>query len=173
MSDIETVTALGYDPISPWAPVRCADCKTIIRQPGDAACESCEVIAETMRDLRDAYGPELQLDGEGAQAGDVVHFRPRADLWPDPARSRPCSGCDGAGVLVELGTEVVCLGCGGLGVVEGAPPPDPLVDNGPCRVCGCTDLDCRGCYERTGTPCHWVEADLCSACEGARLVVAS
>lgn len=33
-----------------------------------------------------------------------------------------------------------------------------------CRVCGCTDLDCRGCIERTGQPCFWVEPDLCSAC---------
>ena len=33
-----------------------------------------------------------------------------------------------------------------------------------CRVCGCTDADCRGCIERTGEPCQWVEADLCSAC---------
>jgi len=33
-----------------------------------------------------------------------------------------------------------------------------------CRVCGCTDDDCRQCIERTGEPCHWVEEDLCSAC---------
>jgi len=33
-----------------------------------------------------------------------------------------------------------------------------------CRKCGCTDDDCRGCVERTGSPCHWVERDLCSAC---------
>lgn len=33
-----------------------------------------------------------------------------------------------------------------------------------CRECGCTDNDCRGCIERTGIPCHWVEHDLCSAC---------
>lgn len=33
-----------------------------------------------------------------------------------------------------------------------------------CRVCGCTDADCRQCIERTGQPCHWVAADLCSAC---------
>lgn len=33
-----------------------------------------------------------------------------------------------------------------------------------CRVCGCTDDDCRGCIERTGHPCHWVTEDLCSAC---------
>lgn len=33
-----------------------------------------------------------------------------------------------------------------------------------CRVCGCTDDNCRGCVERTGEPCHWVEPDLCSAC---------
>ena len=34
-----------------------------------------------------------------------------------------------------------------------------------CRVCGCTDDDCRGCIQRTGSPCSWVEADLCSACQ--------
>jgi hypothetical protein len=33
-----------------------------------------------------------------------------------------------------------------------------------CRVCGCTDNKCAGCIARTGKPCHWVEADLCSAC---------
>jgi hypothetical protein len=33
-----------------------------------------------------------------------------------------------------------------------------------CRVCGCTDNDCRQCIEKTGQPCHWVEEDLCSAC---------
>jgi len=33
-----------------------------------------------------------------------------------------------------------------------------------CRVCGCTDDDCRNCIERTGEPCYWVEEDLCSAC---------
>ena len=35
-----------------------------------------------------------------------------------------------------------------------------------CRLCGCTDTDCRGCVERTGMTCLWVEEDLCSACEG-------
>jgi hypothetical protein len=34
-----------------------------------------------------------------------------------------------------------------------------------CRVCGCTEMSCRQCIERTGVPCHWVEADLCSACQ--------
>jgi hypothetical protein len=33
-----------------------------------------------------------------------------------------------------------------------------------CRVCGCTDDDCRQCIARTGIACHWVAADLCSAC---------
>jgi hypothetical protein len=33
-----------------------------------------------------------------------------------------------------------------------------------CRVCGCSDEDCRGCISRTGDACHWVEHDLCSAC---------
>jgi len=35
-----------------------------------------------------------------------------------------------------------------------------------CRVCGCNDLDCSRCIERTGQLCHWVERDLCSACVG-------
>jgi hypothetical protein len=42
---------------------------------------------------------------------------------------------------------------------------------GKCRKCGCTDLDCSGCVERTGLPCFWVEPDLCSACAPDRLVV--
>jgi hypothetical protein len=33
-----------------------------------------------------------------------------------------------------------------------------------CRICGCTDDDCRQCIEKTGEPCYWVEEDLCSAC---------
>ena len=36
-----------------------------------------------------------------------------------------------------------------------------------CRVCGCTDGNCRQCIERTGRPCYWVEDDLCSACAEA------
>lgn len=33
-----------------------------------------------------------------------------------------------------------------------------------CRVCGCTDTDCRECLQRTGVSCYWIEEDLCSAC---------
>lgn len=33
-----------------------------------------------------------------------------------------------------------------------------------CRTCGCTEDDCRQCIEKTGSPCHWIEQDLCSAC---------
>ena len=36
-----------------------------------------------------------------------------------------------------------------------------------CRVCGCTDDDCRQCIEKTGEPCCWIEKDLCSACRPA------
>jgi hypothetical protein len=34
-----------------------------------------------------------------------------------------------------------------------------------CRVCGCTDDDCSQCIAKTGKACHWVEEDLCSACQ--------
>lgn len=33
-----------------------------------------------------------------------------------------------------------------------------------CRSCGCTDADCLPCIQRTGVPCYWIDADLCSAC---------
>ena len=33
-----------------------------------------------------------------------------------------------------------------------------------CRICGCTDDDCRQCIIKLGEPCHWVQPDLCSAC---------
>ena len=33
-----------------------------------------------------------------------------------------------------------------------------------CRECGCTERDCSQCIARTGSPCYWVEHDLCSAC---------
>lgn len=35
---------------------------------------------------------------------------------------------------------------------------------GTCRVCGCTESDCRECLKASGSPCYWVEADLCSRC---------
>lgn len=41
---------------------------------------------------------------------------------------------------------------------------DPIPER-KCRVCGCTQDNCQQCVEKTGSPCHWVEPDLCSACE--------
>lgn len=48
------------------------------------------------------------------------------------------------------------------------PPPEPQK----CRVCGCSDLNCAACIERTGAPCRWVEPDLCSACAAAPMTCA-
>lgn len=46
-----------------------------------------------------------------------------------------------------------------------------------CRVCGCTEGNCRQCINLTGYPCRWIAEDLCSACaphlgEAAELVKA-
>jgi hypothetical protein len=41
----------------------------------------------------------------------------------------------------------------------------PIIKGIRCKVCGCTENDCRQCIEKTGRPCYWVTADLCSACE--------
>lgn len=43
--------------------------------------------------------------------------------------------------------------------LEGGRPVKPR-----CKLCGCTDENCRVCIERTGEPCRWVSRDLCSAC---------
>lgn len=40
---------------------------------------------------------------------------------------------------------------------------DPPI-NRKCRICGCTDDDCRRCIEISGEPCFWVLDDLCSVC---------
>ena len=59
-----------------------------------------------------------------------------------------------------------------LGHPVPTPSPAPTTDTSSatavnaCRTCGCTDEDCSQCFARTGTPCWWVEADLCSACAG-------
>lgn len=49
-------------------------------------------------------------------------------------------------------------------LLETASSPAETTALSRCRVCGCTDDDCRDCIEKTGEPCHWVENDLCSAC---------
>jgi hypothetical protein len=38
------------------------------------------------------------------------------------------------------------------------------MEKGICISCGCTDEDCSGCIEKTGSPCSWVTPNLCSAC---------
>lgn len=45
-----------------------------------------------------------------------------------------------------------------------ATPPAAIPVAGTCRMCGCTDADCSDCIRLTGVACHWIEPDLCSAC---------
>jgi len=57
---------------------------------------------------------------------------------------------------------------GQLGLFDVAPDMASAIANAigtqRCRICGCTETDCRRCIEKTGEPCFWVEPDLCSAC---------
>ncbi len=39
---------------------------------------------------------------------------------------------------------------------------DPVLDQ--CAVCDCTESDCSQCVKRTGEPCYWARAGVCSAC---------
>lgn len=36
-----------------------------------------------------------------------------------------------------------------------------------CRLCSCTDTDCRQCIFLDGRRCFWTEPDLCSSCAAA------
>jgi hypothetical protein len=70
-----------------------------------------------------------------------------------------CRVCDALDRENRFAYTDLCPGCAaalGGGMVT--------VEFGPCRVCGCTTEDCRQCIAATGSPCHWVEHDLCSAC---------
>jgi hypothetical protein len=93
----------------------------------------------------------------------------------------PCPRCDGSGVYsraivsnvggrpaitrIDTGACAICDGTGEIQfppIVEEA--PSEVTPVATCRVCGCTDIDCSSCVERTGMACYWVEPDLCSAC---------
>jgi hypothetical protein len=45
-------------------------------------------------------------------------------------------------------------------------PIDPFHLGRRCRVCQCTEDDCSGCIELTGSPCCWSPLDptVCTAC---------
>jgi hypothetical protein len=78
--------------------------------------------------------------------------------------------------IVNLRADIEALNAGTHQIIcatEAGPPSDSWrpeeekkQEKRRCRVCGCTDDDCRQCIEKTGEPCYWVEEDLCSACAG-------
>lgn len=45
---------------------------------------------------------------------------------------------------------------------DGSDLHESLIDRPSCRKCGCTE---HNACVKNGTPCHWVEPDLCSACK--------
>lgn len=67
---------------------------------------------------------------------------------------------DGAGYGILWASRAPLVRCAGK---QGIFYPGITVP-GICRVCGCTEHDCRWCIQRTGKPCSWTEVDLCSAC---------
>ncbi len=75
----------------------------------------------------------------------------------ETCRAYPCI-CDK--VILRIDLPAAVGGTAALPAAVGGTAALPAT----CRVCGCTDLNCNTCVERTGAPCHWVEPDLCSAC---------
>lgn len=95
--------------------------------------------------------------------------------------------------MTTAGPNLYVITCDSCGAIEGTPKGDEtctdprwdgLEDTGDghdwsgihrwplatCLVCGCTEIDCSGCIERTGGPCSWVDeleddtGPICSAC---------
>lgn len=69
----------------------------------------------------------------------------------------------GAGIYTDINIEVIESSWIGLTFSNEDEDLDGFSPR-TCRVCGCTDENCRQCVEKTGQPCYWVAEDLCSAC---------
>lgn len=119
--------------------------------------------------------PAETLEWDGAQLPAVTWHMP---LYRAEVLARALTAVDWiAGALGEhheeqpvgWDAELVALRAGLDRLVEQGRahrlPDDGHLVAGParaCRVCGCTDG--RACVGPVGRRCHWVEADLCSAC---------
>lgn len=122
-------------------------------------CPACGHVA-TVQDWKDAGAPE------GAVAFSCVGRWAGAKREAFAKGEGPCNYAGGG--LFAINPIRVVDGDNEHCVFEFAPltKVDRVAadDSAKCRVCGCTDDDCRQCIEKSGEPCYWVEPDLCSAC---------
>jgi len=72
--------------------------------------------------------------------------------------------------MAESLAEAIATSIPGAKVRRRAGVTTILIPGGKCRVCGCTDSDCRKCIARTGHACSWADEkrDLCTACVGRK-----
>jgi hypothetical protein len=113
----------------------------------------CPVCAPRWRRLIALYGEQHFIKSVCAEG---VTFAAFVRAWRGPKRDNP--GDAGAAMKAPQYRHV------GAGLDRGRRRKSPRK----CRVCGCTDDDCRQCIEKIGAPCYWVEPDLCSACNEDR-----
>lgn len=115
-------------------------------------------------------------DQDGVNAYVIDELEAAARLYEvvgDDEFGKPCvecSECTGAHHWQEY-VGYACKHCEVSAPVEVVEQLMAEHDGATCRVCGCTDEDCSQCIEKTGEPCRWVEADLCSACAGGAAVI--
>lgn len=107
------------------------------------AAGECYALAARLQASQPIRGSEIPLPKDWPESWDPAWWKPS----DDPARNLEKAG---ALFAAEIDRHERLLAAG---------EPERR-----CRVCGCTDSDCRGCVERAGEPCYWVEDDLCSAC---------
>ena len=129
---------------------RCPECKkSINHQPSSVNCkiESCKNPIKTQGLCNKHYLQKLKNEG-------------RIGI-----RKTPSTSLDGKKSQVSWKRKWAGNGNIGADRSSVAEPERKQLDIRRCRICGCTDNDCSKCIERTGEPCHWVEDDLCSACQ--------
>lgn len=106
----------------------------------------------------------LQLTDIAEQCKDVILAAESAGLTIDDGNVVDLCADNIPASLSDIRSALVVAGLGSRFPRAISYPSDQSVRA--CRECGCTDDDCLQCVLKTGEPCHWVEWDLCSACQG-------
>lgn len=133
---------------------------------GTAAPDQVVVTALEPQAVPDGIEPAIR-DKRAEDAAELAALNAEADGEPDLAETWPGNRGDRVPTDPTYGEDLIAAGAD---PTELEVPLNPAVlaaldaTSQACRVCGCTDWDCTLCIARTGSPCSWVEADLCSAC---------
>ncbi|HKX30634.1 MAG TPA: DUF3102 domain-containing protein [Blastocatellia bacterium] len=111
------------------------------------AVEAAKQLANSGEQVTHGVAKEIVRQAKTRRAGQ----QPKLVEVPEPSEELEIEDVSEAEVAAESEIEEVS-------------GTEAAADVRACRECGCTEDDCSQCVAKTGSPCHWVEDDLCSAC---------